>query len=109
MAKPKNKKLYDRMRASGVRKKVARDLSALPAKGKQAPKALREAVDRLDGTVSELRSHVGGGDRKSAGKKAARTRQANAKKRSAAARKGARTRAKTTRAKGTRAKTRAKT
>ena len=95
MAKTKNKKLYHRMRASGVRKKLARDLSALPAKGhKKAPKPLREAVDRLDATVSELRSHVGGSDRKAAAKKAARTRRANAKRRSASARKGARTRAK---------------
>jgi hypothetical protein len=96
MAKTKNKRLYDRMRASGVRKKLARDLSVLPAKGsKRAPKPLRRAVDRLDATVSELRSHVGGSDRKAAAKKAARTRRANAKKRSASARKGARTRAKT--------------
>jgi hypothetical protein len=95
MAKTKNKRLYDRMRASGVRKKPARDLSTLPGRGTgKAPKPLREAVDRLDATVSELRSHVGGGDRKSAAKKAARTRRANAKKRSASARKGARTRAK---------------
>ena len=95
MAKTKNKKLYDRMRAGGVRKKLARDLSALPAKrSKKAPKPLRKAVERLDATVSELRSHVGGRDRKAAAKNAARTRRANAKKRSASARKGARTRAK---------------
>jgi hypothetical protein len=95
MAKTKNKRLYDRMRASGVRKKLARDLSVLPGRGsKKAPKPLRQAVDRLDATVSELRSHVGGSDRKAAAKKAARTRRANAKRRSASARKGARTRAK---------------
>jgi hypothetical protein len=98
MAKTKDKKLYNRLRASGVRKKVARDLTALPAEvkgGKKAPKPLREAVDRLDRTVSELRGHVGAGERSSAAKKAARTRKANAKRRSASASKGARRRAKT--------------
>jgi hypothetical protein len=98
MAKTKDKKLYNRLRASGVRKRVARDLTALPAEvkgGKKAPKPLREAVDRLDRTVSELRGHVGAGERSSAAKKAARTRKANAKKRSASASKGARRRAKT--------------
>jgi hypothetical protein len=96
MAKTKDRKLYDRLRASGLRKKVARDLTALPSQvkgGKKPPKPLREAVDRLDRTVSELRGHIGRGDRKSAAKKAARTRRANAKKRSASARKGARSRA----------------
>ena len=97
MAKTKDKKLYRRLRSSGVRKKVARDLTALPgeAKNGRAPKRLREAVDRLDAGVSELRGHLGGSDRRAAGKKAAQTRRAKAKKRSAAARKGARKRAKT--------------
>jgi hypothetical protein len=92
----KDKKLYRRLRSSGVRKKVARELTALPGQVKsgRAPKRLREAVDRLDSSVSELRGHLGRGDRKSAGKKAARTRRANAKKRSAAGRKSARKRAK---------------
>ena len=99
MAKTKqSKKLYSRMRASGVRKKVARELTELRQRGKdgkQVPKPLREAVDRLEATASELRGHVGRSDRKAAARKAARTRGANAKKRSAAARKGARRRAKT--------------
>ena len=97
MAKTKDKKLYNRLRQSGVRKKVARELTALPGEvkgGKKPPKPLREAVDRLDRTVSELRGHLGAGNRSSAAKKAARTRRANAKKRSASARKGARSRAK---------------
>ncbi|HSD80768.1 MAG TPA: hypothetical protein VLB47_08905 [Solirubrobacteraceae bacterium] len=88
-------KLYDRMRASGIRKKVARRLAELPAHvdgGKLVPKPLREAVERLDATVSELRGHVGRGDRAAAGRKAARTRRAQGQKRSAAARKGARRR-----------------
>jgi hypothetical protein len=97
MAKTKDKKLYDRLRASGVRKRVARDLTALPSHvkaGKRPPKPLREAVDRLDETVVELRGHLRKNDRSSAAKKAARTRRAKAGKRSASARKGARSRAK---------------
>ena len=98
MAKAKsNKKLYTRLRANGVRKKVAKQLTDLPRqakRGKSAIAPLREAVDRLEGTVLELRNHVDRADRKTAGRKAARTRRANAKKRSAAAKKGARKRAK---------------
>jgi hypothetical protein len=97
MAKTKqDKKLYARLRASGVRKKAARELTQLSAwskGGKQAPKPLRKSVKRLEGAVSELREHVGRGDRKAAARKAARTRKAKKQKRSAAARKGARRRA----------------
>jgi hypothetical protein len=97
MAKSSEKKLYSRMRANGIRKKVARDLSELSThskNGKRAPKPLRETVDRLEDTVSELRDHVRRGERKTAGRKAARTRQAKARKRSGSARKGARARTK---------------
>jgi hypothetical protein len=90
------KKLYTRMRAAGVRKKVARELTELSSwsrSGKKAPKPLRRGVSRLEQTVSELRDHVGTGDRKAAARKAARTRKANKRKRSASARKGARRRA----------------
>jgi hypothetical protein len=69
MAKTKDKKLYSKMRASGIRKKVARELTELPSHakgGKRAPKPLREAVDRLEATVTELRGHIGRGDRKTA-------------------------------------------
>jgi len=93
-----NKKLYARLRSNGVRKKVARELTQLSSSGKQgkrAPKPLREAVARLESTVSELRGHVGSGDRKAAARKAARTRKAKKQKRSASARKGARRRATT--------------
>jgi hypothetical protein len=90
------KKLYGRMRASGVRKKVARQLTELHAhatKGRKAPKPLRQAVGRLEKTVDELRSHVASGDRSAAGRKAARTRRAKRAKRRAAGRKAARSRA----------------
>jgi hypothetical protein len=97
MAKSKQeKKLYARMRSSGVRKKVARELTQLTASskdGKRAPKPLRETVKRLEKTVSELREHVGRGDRKASARKAARTRKAKKQKRRATARKGARSRA----------------
>jgi prephenate dehydrogenase len=93
----RDKKLYSRMRASGVRKRVARRLSELPAHvrgGKQAPKQLREAVERLEATASELREHARRGDRGASARKAARTRRAKAKSRSASARKAARSRSK---------------
>jgi prephenate dehydrogenase len=97
MAKPpRDKKLYRRMRASGVRKKVARQLTELPSHvkdGKQAPKPLREAVDRLEATAAELREHIGRGDRQTAARKAARTRRAKSQRRSSSAKKGARRRA----------------
>ena len=97
MAKTKqDKKLYARMRASGVRKKVAREFTQLSSSGKNRRRRrspMREAVERLERTVSELREHVGRGDRKAAARKAARTRKAKKQKRSASARKGARRRA----------------
>ena len=97
MAKAKrDQKLYSRMRKGGVRKNVARQLSELPGQvrgGKKAPKPLREAVERLEGAVSELRGHAGRGDRSAAARKAAKTRRAKAERRSASARKGARKRA----------------
>lgn len=98
MAKPKrNKKLYSRMRAGGVRKKIARQLSELPGHvsgGKRAPQPLRQAVDRLEAAVVELKDHSRRGDRKAAARKAARTRRTKAQSRSSAARKGVRRRAK---------------
>ena len=96
MAKVKDKKLYRRLRSSGVRKKVARELTELPgeARNGRAPKRLRDTVERLDAGVTELRGHLRRGDRKTAAKKAARTRRAKAKKRSTASRKGARKRSK---------------
>ena len=97
MAKTKrDKKLYGRLRARGLRKKVARSLSELPAhasKGR-APKPLRASVDRLEGAVKELKGHTTRGARKAGAGKAARTRGKKATARSASGRKAARTRAK---------------
>ena len=79
MAKTKqDKKLYSKMRDNGIRKSVAKDLSKLPAHvsgGKQAPKPLRDAIERLEGLVKELRGHTDSGDRQTAARKAARTRK----------------------------------
>jgi hypothetical protein len=98
MAKSKpESKLYRQMRDSGVRKGLAKELRALPSHakdGKRAPKAMRDAVTRLEETVAELREHVKSGDRRAGARKAARTRGANADKRKAAARRGARNRTK---------------
>jgi archaellum component FlaC len=83
----KNKKLYNRMRDVGLRKRVARQLTELTSHvngRKKAPKPMREAVDRLEATVSELRSHVRRSDRKAAGGEAARTRGAKSGKHKAA-------------------------
>jgi len=97
MAKSKqNRKLYARMRENGIRKKVARQLTQLSwdvRGGKRAPKPMRDAVDRLEATVRELRDHVGHSDRQAAARKGARTRAANSRRRSAAGRKAARSRA----------------
>jgi hypothetical protein len=91
-----NKKLYNRMRASDVRKRVARELSALPgigSDGKRTPKPIRDAFGQLESVVGELRKHAGRGERKAAARKAARTRRQKSTKRSTAARKGAKARA----------------
>jgi hypothetical protein len=97
MARDKReKKLYSKMRANGIRKRTARELSQLPShvsKGR-APKRVREAVDRLGSIVDELRGHTRKGDRRTAARKAARTRGRKARQRSAAAKRGARARAK---------------
>lgn len=98
MAKTKqDKKLYSKMRDNGIRKRVAKELSKLPAHvsgGKQAPKPLRDAIERLEGLVKELKGHTDSGDRQTAARKAVQTRKQNAASRSASARKAARTRAK---------------
>ena len=96
MAK-QDKNLYDRLRASGLRKQTARKISeAAGTGGNKGKKALSNAVSDLRGVVGELEDRAKGGPakRKATAKKAANTRKRNAKKRSNAAKKGARTRAK---------------
>jgi hypothetical protein len=97
MAKDKRqKKLYSKMRANGIRKRTARELSQLPSqvsKGRAA-KPVREAVERLEAIVDELRSHTMKGDRRTPTRQAARTRGRKAGQRSSAVKRGARARAK---------------
>jgi hypothetical protein len=88
----------DRLRSSGLRKKVARQLAdaTSSARGRsKPPKAVRGVLDNLKALTSEIEDRVTGGPakRKATAKKAAATRKRNAVKRSAAAKKGARTRA----------------
>jgi hypothetical protein len=94
MAKKSEKDLFDSLRDSGVRKKVAKAASeAAKAKNGKPSKAITRTVESLKQAASDLERHVHGSSRSEAAKKAARTRKRNARKRSEAAKKGARTRA----------------
>jgi DNA topoisomerase I len=95
VAKRKQQDLFDVLRASGLRKKVARTLS------KSAGKADAERSNALSASANHLRKVASSIDkravdpkRSAAAKKAARTRKRNAARRSAAAKRGARTRTK---------------
>ena len=78
MAKVKSKpdkRLYKRLRANGVRKKVAQRVSeALPSQGSSKSGAARRAAADLGLAVDEIRDRVKGGPQKrsAASKKAAR-------------------------------------
>jgi len=90
-----DKKLYDRLRDSGVRKKVASRVSeALPTRGSPKPSQANRIADELTKAANVIRERAGGGSRKrsEAAKKAARTRKANASKRRSSTRKGAKAR-----------------
>jgi hypothetical protein len=95
MAKQKEQDLFDVLRSSGLRKKVARALSrsAGTASAKGA-KTLSASADNLREVASSLDKRAADPKRRAAGKKAAQTRKRNAAKRSSAAKKAARTRAK---------------
>jgi hypothetical protein len=99
MAKTKtkpDKRLYQRLRDNGVRKRVASRVSeALPAKGSHKPSKAHQLADELSAAAESIRERAGGGSRKrsKAAKQAARTRKSKAAKRRAAARKGAKTKA----------------
>jgi hypothetical protein len=93
----RDKGLYDKLRASGLRKQAAKKISdAAGGGGNKGRKALQSVASDLRGVAAELedRAKGGPGKRKAAAKKAAATRKRNARKRSNAAKKGARTRAK---------------
>ena len=103
MAKTSDNELFDRLRASGIRKRVARDLSsaANSARSWDASKTTQATIAQLRSILDELedRARGAGGpaSRSAAAKKAAATRKRKAAARSAAAKKGARTRARNAR------------
>ena len=87
-------KVFKELRASGFRKRVARDLATAE---KDAGRLLSQRIDDLRTLAADLedRAKRGPQKRSEAAKKAAKTRRRKAQARSAAAKKGARTRAKT--------------
>jgi hypothetical protein len=97
MAKKADDSLFDRLRAQGLRKRVARDLSdALGESDGRAATMARKTAGELRKLADELEERVGGGPAKRrsvAARKAATTRKRQAAQRTAAARKAARTRA----------------
>ena len=99
MAKKGNTDLVDRLRAGGLRRKVASSVADAIGSGgsrKQPPKAIQGVIKELRNLTDEIEDRATGrtAKRKAAARKAATTRRANAAKRSGAAKKGARTRAK---------------
>lgn len=90
--KKKNDDLFDRLRAAGLRKRVARAVSEGGGKGE---KAARKVLGDLQTAAEDVRGRITGDTkRKAAAKKAAATRKRRAAARRASARKGAATRAK---------------
>ncbi len=98
MAKSQADVLFERLRANGLRKRVARELSqALSAASGSGPsKAAQSRITELRKLVSDLEDRAKGGPakRQAAAKKAAATRKRKANDRSTAAKKAAKTRAK---------------
>ena len=93
----KDTDLFDKLRARGLRKSAANNLSKAFGRADKSPpsKGAKRAVAQLRSVVDELEDRARGGPakRKAAAKKAAATRKRKANQRSAAAKKAARTRA----------------
>jgi hypothetical protein len=89
--------LFDVLRQSGLRKKVAKALSESAGRAKRGkpPTGVARTVENLRTAASELENRVTGSRRTEAAKKAARTRKRKAVKRSASAKKATKTRART--------------
>ena len=89
MAKSQADALFDRLRANGLRKRVARDLSEAlgAASGSRPSKAAQARIASLHKLVADLEDRAKGGPakRQAAAKKAAATRKRNATKASAKA------------------------
>ena len=102
-----DQQLFDDLRRSGLRKRVARDLAtAQKAASARTPDLLRRTVADLGDVLADLEKRVPGrrtSTRSAGAKKAAATRKRTAAKRSSAAKKGAASRA---RSSGTRRSTR---
>ena len=96
MARKRDEDLFQRLRASGLRKRAARIISESTDGRRKPAKQVKSMVNDLKSLVGEIEDRASGGPakRKAAAKKAAATRARNARARSAAAKKGARTRAK---------------
>ena len=96
MARKRDEDLFRRLRASGLRKRVASVIAESTDGRRQPSKTVKSVVDDLKTLVSEVEDRATGGPakRKAAAKKAAATRARNARARSTAAKKAARTRAK---------------
>jgi uncharacterized sporulation protein YeaH/YhbH (DUF444 family) len=95
--KSRQDELFERLRASGLRKSAARKLAQATGRAnRNTPKGVKKVASDLRALASEIEDRATGGPakRKAAAKKAANTRKRNAAKRSAAAKKGAKTRAK---------------
>jgi hypothetical protein len=92
MAKTEND-LFKSLKARGVRKKVAKQVTRATNGGK--PKVAKRAMADLSSVVGDVSDRLRHGPEKrsAAARKAARTRKQKAGKRSEAAKRGARTRA----------------
>jgi hypothetical protein len=95
-----DQQLFNELRRSGLRKRVARDLAtAQKAASSRAPETLRRTVADLTSVLSDLEKRVPGrgtSSRSAAAKKAAATRKRAASRRSTAAKKAAATRSRKT-------------
>jgi len=103
MANTIDRDLFNKLRAGGLRKRVARAVSEATDAGRgasgRAEQGVRKTIRDLRGLADELEDRLRGGPQKrrsEAAQKAARTRARKASARSAAAKKAAATRAKTT-------------
>ena len=106
MAK-KDPDLFDKLRANGLRKRAASNLSKAFGRADKTPpgKGARKAVTQLRSVVEGLRpadrARGGPAKRKAAAKKAAAARKRKANERSRAAKKAAQTRSRSTRSRRT--------
>jgi septal ring factor EnvC (AmiA/AmiB activator) len=95
MATKLDEDLFRRLRASGLRKKVARVIAEGTDGRRKPAKEVRGVLDDLKSLVDEVEDRATGGhaQRSTAARKAAATRRRQAQARSTAAKKAARTRA----------------